>query len=105
MAHLEERSTDKEEGIHGEDPDGIKGVTEEFIVHLARAVKNAQQMKKQCYHCDSPDHFICNCQWLAGMKAYVPLNQKEGMVQRNGGWATQRKTAMPKVSQDGMPKV
>ena len=39
MAHLEEESTDKEEGTESEDPNGIKGVTEEFIVHLARAVR------------------------------------------------------------------
>ena len=44
MVHLEEMSTDKEEDINGEDPDGIKCVTEEFIVCLTRAVKDAQQM-------------------------------------------------------------
>ena len=27
MVHLEEKSTDEEEGINGEDLDGIKGVT------------------------------------------------------------------------------
>ena len=34
-----------------EDPDGIKGITEEFIVCLARAVKDAQQEKIHCYYC------------------------------------------------------
>ena len=29
MVHLKEKNTDKEEGINGEDPDGIKGMTEE----------------------------------------------------------------------------
>ena len=48
-------------GINGDDPDGIEGVTEEFIVHLARDVKEAQQVEKCCYHCDSPDHFIHDC--------------------------------------------
>ena len=76
MAHLEEKSTDEEAGINGEDPDGIEGMTEEFIVHLARAVKDAQQMEKHCYHCDSPDHFIHNCPQLAETKADVLL--KEG---------------------------
>ena len=74
MVHLEEKSANKEEGINGEDPDGIEDVTEEFIIHLARAVKDVQQMEKCCYHCDSPDHFIYNCPWLAEMKADVPLN-------------------------------
>ena len=47
MVHLEEKSAlDEEEGVNDEDPDGIKGVTEEFIVHLARAVKDTQQMEK-----------------------------------------------------------
>ena len=40
VVHLEEKSTNKKEGINGEDPDGIKGITEEFIVHLARALKD-----------------------------------------------------------------
>ena len=42
VAHLEEESADKEEGTESKDPDGIKGITEEFIVSLARAVKDAQ---------------------------------------------------------------
>ena len=44
-----------------DDPDGIKGVTEEFMVWWARAVKDAQMDKKCCYHCSSSKHFICNC--------------------------------------------
>ena len=97
MVHLEEKITNEEEDINGEDPDGIKGMMEEFIVCLAKAVKDAQQMEKHCYHCDSPDHFICNCPQLAGMKADVPLNQKEGMVLRKGSQAPQGKVATPKV--------
>ena len=60
VAHLEEESTDKVECVNSEDPDGIKGITEGFIVGLARAVKDAQQEEKCCYHCSSPDHFICD---------------------------------------------
>ena len=41
MAHLE-KSTDEEEGINGEDLDGTEGMTEEFIICLTRAVKDAQ---------------------------------------------------------------
>ena len=46
VAHLEEESTSKEEGPESKDPNGIEGITEEFIVHLARAVKDAQQEEK-----------------------------------------------------------
>ena len=74
VAHLEEKSTKEEEGINSEDPDGMEGITEEFIVCLARAVKDAQQVEKHCYHCDSPDHFIHNCPWLVETKADVPFN-------------------------------
>ena len=36
VAHLEVESTNKEEGTETKDPDGIEGVTKEFIVYLAR---------------------------------------------------------------------
>ena len=71
--------------MDGEDLDGIEGVTEEFIVCLTRAVKDAQQIKKHCYYCDSPDHFIHNCRQLAEMKVDTPWNWKEGTVLRKGG--------------------
>ena len=41
--HLEEEGSDEEVDAVSKDPDGIDGVTEEFIVHLARVVKEAQQ--------------------------------------------------------------
>ena len=63
MVHLEEEKTDKEEGTESEDPDGIKGMTEEFMVCLARAVKDAQQEEKCCYHCSSLEHFIHDYHW------------------------------------------
>ena len=43
LAHLEEESTNKDEGVDREDPDGIKGVMEEFMVCLVRAVKDAKK--------------------------------------------------------------
>ena len=60
LAHLEEEGPrrDKDEG--SDDPNGIDGVIEEFMVHLARAVKDAQTEEKHCYHCSSPEHFIHN---------------------------------------------
>ena len=42
MAHLEEKITD-EEGINSGEKDGIEGVPKEFIVCIARALKDAQQ--------------------------------------------------------------
>ena len=41
LAHLEEKSAEKDEAVDSEDPDGIEGVMEKFMVHLARAVKDA----------------------------------------------------------------
>ena len=41
LAHLEEEDTGDDEDQESDDPGGIKGVTEEFMVCLARAVKDA----------------------------------------------------------------
>ena len=41
LAHLEEEATDDEEGADSKDPDGLGGMTKEFMVYLARAVKDA----------------------------------------------------------------
>ena len=61
VAHLEEKGTNKEGGAESEDPNGMKGVTKEFILQLARVVKDAQQEEKCCYHCSSPEHFFHKC--------------------------------------------
>ena len=58
---LEEEDADDGEDPESDDPDGIEGVMEEFMVWLARAVKDAQTDEKHCYHCSSPEHFIHNC--------------------------------------------
>ena len=42
LAHLEEESAKNGKEVESEDPNCIDGVTEEFTVHLARAVKDAQ---------------------------------------------------------------
>ena len=84
VAHLEEESPNKEECIDSEDPDGIEGVTKEFIVNLARAVKDAKQEEKCCYHCSSPDHFIHNCLLVAASRTDLHLNQKEETVPKKG---------------------
>ena len=79
LAHLEEdagRNEDKESN----DPGGIEGVTKEFMVHLARAVKDTQVEEKHCYHCSSPEHFICNCPLIKTLRENAQLNGKEGIA-------------------------
>ena len=80
VVHLEEEGANKEGGTESEDPNGIMHVTEEFIVHLARAVKDAQQEKKCCYHCSSLEHFIRECLLVKASRTATHLNQEEGMV-------------------------
>ena len=61
LVHLEEEDASDDEDRESADPGRIEGVTEEFMVHLARAVKDTQANEKCCYNCSSPEHFICNC--------------------------------------------
>ena len=61
LAHLVEEAPEDEEGTDSKDPDDLDGMTEEFMVHLTRAVKDAQQDEKCCYYCSIPDHFIREC--------------------------------------------
>ena len=60
LAHLEEEDAGNDEDLESDDPGRIEGVTEEFMVCLARAVKDAQAGEKHCYHCSSLEHFIHN---------------------------------------------
>ena len=41
LVHLEEEEADEGEDLESDDPGGIEGVTEEFMVQLVRAVKDA----------------------------------------------------------------
>ena len=61
LTHLEKEDTERDNDEESDDPGRIEGVTKEFMVHLVRAVKDAQTEEKCCYHCSSPEHFICNC--------------------------------------------
>ena len=105
VVHLEEDVTDKEEGAKSDDPEGIKGMIEEFIVYLARAVKEAQQDEKCCYYCSRPKHFICKCPLVKASRTANHLNQKEGMVPEKGAKTPQVKVAKPKAPHEGTPKV
>ena len=104
VAHLKQAGTDKEESAKSDNPNGIEGVTEEFIVHLARAVKEAQQDKKHCHHYGSPEHFICECPLVKASRTATHLNGKEGLAPQKGGQTPQVKGAKPKVPQEGMFK-
>ena len=80
LAQLEEEDANEGEDQGSDDPDGIEGVTKEFMVWLARAVKDAQVGEKRCYHCNSPEHFICNCPLMKTARDKKQLNGKEGTV-------------------------
>ena len=80
--HLEEENINKEEGAKSDDPNGIKGVTEDFIVCLARTVKDTQQEEKCCYHCSSPEHLIWDFPLLKASRMDLHLNWKGGWHQR-----------------------
>ena len=76
----EEEEADNGNDPESDDPDGIEGVTEEFMVWLARAVKDAQADEKHCYHCSSPEHFIHNCPLMKTARDKKQLNGKDGMA-------------------------
>ena len=84
LAQLEEEDADNSEDPESDDPGGIEGVTEEFMVWLSRAVKDAQAVEKHCYHCSSPKHFICKCLLMKTTRVKKQLNRKEGMAMTKG---------------------
>ena len=86
LTQLEEESTNDGEDPESDDPDGIKEVTKEFMVRLARAVKDAQEDEKHCYHCSSPEHFIRNCPLMKAARDKKQLNGKEGTAMVKGTW-------------------
>ena len=67
-----------------DDSGGIEGVTEEFMVHLARVVKDTQADEKCWYHCSSPEHFIHNCPLVKTLREKKQLNGKEETASMNG---------------------
>ena len=105
LAHLEEEGTRRDKDKGSDDPDGIKGVTNEFMVCLARAAKDAQAEEKHCYHCSSAEHFICSCLLMKTLRENTELNCKEGTVLGKRAWTPQMKITMPKNPQEEIPKV
>ena len=86
LAHLEEEDIGNDEDQESDDPGRIDGVTEEFMVHLARAVKDSQADEKHCYHCSSPEHFIHNCPLVKTSREKRQLNGKEETALTKGVW-------------------
>ena len=87
LAQLEEEDADDGEDPESDDPHRLEAVMEEFMVQLARVVKDAQADEKCCYHCSSPKHFICNCLLMKTARDKKQLNGKEGMAMMKGAWA------------------
>ena len=77
LAHLEEEDTGDNEDQESDDPSRITGVMEEFMVHLARAIKYSQADEKCCYHCSSTEHFIHNCLLVKTLREKKELNGRE----------------------------
>ena len=86
-AQLEEEDTDDGEDPESDDPGGIEGVTEEFMIQLARVVKDTQMDDKHCYYYSSPKHFIHNFLLMKTTTDKKKLNGKEGMAMMKGAWA------------------
>ena len=84
LAHLGKEDARSNEDKKRDDPSRIKGVTEEFMVHLSRGVKDIQMGEKCCYHCSSPEHFIHNCLLIKTSRENTQLNGKEGMALKMG---------------------
>ena len=104
VAYLEQDSTDKADSVESDKPNGIEGITEDFIVCLVQTVKEAQQDEKCCYHCSSPEHFIHECLLVKASRTATHLNRKEGTAPEKGAQTPQVKVAKLKVSQEGMLK-
>ena len=63
----------------------LKGVTEELMVCLVRAVKDApKRREKCCYHCSSLDHFICDCPLVKASRMGLHINHKDGTATNKG---------------------
>ena len=99
LAHLEEEDAGDGEDPKSDDPSGIEGVTKEFMVQLARVVKDAQADEKCCYHCSSLEHFICNCLLVKTSWEKKQLNRKEEMAMMKGAQTPPTMTSATKSPQ------
>ena len=96
---LEEEDPNEGEDLENDDPNGIKGVTEEFMIWLARAVKDTQMDERCCYHCSSSEHFIHNCPLMKTARDKKQLKGKEGTVMTKGAQTPLKATNTTKSPQ------
>ena len=73
-------------------------------MHLDRAVEEAQQDEKHCYHCSSTEHFTHECLLVKASRSATLLNQKEGTVPEKGAQTPQVKVTKPRVPLEGCPR-
>ena len=104
LAHLEEEDTSRDEHKESNDLGGIEGVTKEFMVCLARAVKDAQAEEKHCYHRSSLEHFICNCPLIKTFRENAQLSSKDRMASKKGAQTPRTTVNTPKNLQTEVPK-
>ena len=105
LTHLEEEDAGDDKDPESDDPGRIEGVTEDFMAHLARSVKDAQADEKCCYHCSSPEHFICNCLLVKTSRDKKQLNGKEWMALMKGSQTPLTMTSAMKSLQMEAPEV
>ena len=96
---LEEEDANEGEDLESNDPDGIEGVIEEFMVQLARAVKDTQTDERHCYHCSSSEHFIRNFPLMKTARDKKQLNGKEGTLTTKGAQTPPKATNATKSPQ------
>ena len=100
----EEEGSGEEVGIKSEDPDGIYGMTEEFIVCLVRAVKETKKDETCCYHCSSMEHFIHKCLLVKTSRYTAHLKWKEGMAWRRESRPLQSRWPSQRHPRRGCPR-
>ena len=99
LAQLDEEDADSGKDPESNDLDGIEGVTKDFMVQLARAVKDAQTNEKCCYHCSSSEHLIRKCPLMKTARDKKQLNGKEGMAMMKGAQTPPKATSTVKSPQ------
>ena len=98
------RKDGKNEEIESDDPDRLAGVTREFMVCLAWAVKDAEVEEKHCYHCSSPEHSIYDCPLVKALREGAQLNCREGTASKKGGQALKQDGQYPRVPRRRSPR-
>ena len=105
LLHLKEEEASGNGGEESDDPSRNKGVMEEFMVCLTRAVKDSQTDEKCCYQCIGPENFICNCLLIKTLRENKQLNSKEGRALKKGAQTPLTTATMSKSPKTKVLKV